>query len=95
MLSAGFTSPEEELHYLNKQLRPFGGRDVLSPVKMPTFLADLNDPETKALKQKYAAGRKYLIKICKENFLENVLKELTSLYKLEPPPFRPGYPVRP
>lgn len=72
------TSPKEEPLYLRKRLAPFAERDVLSLVKLPMFLADLSDPETQALKAKYTQQRKCLTKISRENFVEAVLKELTS-----------------
>ena len=72
------TSPKEELLHLNKQLQPFAERDALSLVKLPMFLADLGDPETKTLRVKYAQQRKYLTQISRENFALVVLKELTS-----------------
>lgn len=60
--SPGYPSPETELEAIECSLQPFSneGKIPLTYMRLPGFKADPKNPETKKLKQKYAAQRKMI-----------------------------------
>jgi hypothetical protein len=80
--SQGFSSIEEEVNFLNQQLRPFSSLDngvpwMISPVQ---FAANPDYKETKLLKRKYACRRNEISRLYAESndFLELIVLQLTA-----------------
>ena len=78
--SREFVDIDEECEYLNLKLRGFSERTYSPLVLRPLqFVADLEHPETKALRIKYDDLRRKISAIYAQgDFLEITLKQLTE-----------------
>ncbi len=79
--SQGYDSIEEELCALRTTLQPFDkqGRTSLNLMRLPSFVADPNHPETAQLKKKYAEQRKQITRYFSQGqVLDVTFKQLSA-----------------
>ena len=75
--SKGFSSLDEEIHFLKEKIEGVENNSRLSLVKLPQFVGIKNHPETIQLRKKYQNIRaQMMVRLSKENVLDLALQQL-------------------
>lgn len=83
--SSGFSSLDDEIHFLRDELTGVEHNSMLSPVRLPQFVGIRNHPETKRLRKNYKNIRaQMMVRLAKEDILDLALQQLCTPVKVSP-----------